>query len=166
MTSKARITAFLRLNRTHRQRMSNRAHSKPKERCATTTGVITVQKSAAQFSSHLFSRLKTICLCLCVVGGGRSFAPRPHSEPAGDLQNPKYPSWNAGASGGDAADGVRRQRPDLHLHLPVHLQSLHQRSDRAADAAGQVGPERGRLELGVFFMQIPARRQNNTLSRD
>lgn len=64
--------------------------------------------------------------------------PRAHCEPAGDLQNPKYPCRNAGAPGGNAADGVRRQRPDLHLHLPVHLQSLQQHADGAAAPPGQV----------------------------
>lgn len=64
--------------------------------------------------------------------------PRAHREPAGDLQNPKHPCRNAGAPGGNAADGVRRQRPDLHLHLPVHLQGLQQHADGAAAPPGQV----------------------------
>lgn len=80
---------------------------------------------------------------MCVLGGGGPPAPRPHGEPAGDVQNPKHPRWDTGASGGDAADGLRRQRPDLHLHLPVHIQSLHYHADRAAAAAGQVGQKSG-----------------------
>lgn len=46
------------------------------------------------------------CVCL---GGGGSPASRPHGEPAGDVQNPKYPCWNTGASGGDTTDSIWRQ---------------------------------------------------------
>lgn len=76
---------------------------------------------------------------MCVLGGGGPPAPRPHGEPAGDVQNSKHPRWNTGASGGDVTDGLRRQRPYLHLHLPVHIQSLHYHTDCAAAATGQVG---------------------------
>lgn len=82
--------------------------------------------------------------------------PRAHREPAGDLQNPKYPCGNAGAPGGNAADGVRRQRPDLHLHLPVHLQGLQQHADGAAAPPGQVrlgaAGERSSVFIGSFVL--------------
>lgn len=77
----------------------------------------------------------------CVpIGGGGPAASRPHGEPARDVQNPEHSRRNSGASGGDAADGVRRQRPDLHLHIPVDLQGLREHRGRPAAAAGQVGP--------------------------
>lgn len=85
------------------------------------------------------------------VGRGRSSASRPHSEPAGNLQNPKHPGWNTGASGGDVTYSIRRQRPYLHLHLPVHLQSLHQHADCAPAAARQVGMESSVTEKTVVI---------------
>lgn len=73
------------------------------------------------------------------LGGGGSSASRPHSEPARDVQNPKYSCWNTGAPGGNVIDGVWRQRPYLHLNIPVDLQSLHKHTDRTAATARQVG---------------------------
>lgn len=101
-------------------------------------------KQAPSVSVHTGNSIKNVfCVCL---GGGWSPTSWPHGEPAGDLQNPKYPCWNTGASGRDVIDGIRRQRPHLHLHLPVHLQSLRQHTDCPAAAAGQVSLKKWRFK--------------------
>jgi len=73
------------------------------------------------------------------LGGRGPAAPWPHGQPAGDLQDPEHPGRNAGAAGGDPADGVRGQRPHVHVHLPVHVPRLRQHADRPRAAARQVG---------------------------
>lgn len=108
------------------------------------------------FECVLVPQSEGVCLCL---GGGRSPASRPHGEPAGNLQNPQHPRWDSGAPGGDVADGFRRQRPHLHLHLPLHLQSLCQHPDCPAAAAGQVG----RMHFFPWFFYLHKKKKKNMI---